>query len=145
MKALIALLISVAAGGSVAAQDVNSSDVPSIVVNALKTKFPNAADIEWKLKGEIYKADFEIGKTDHDLWIDKAGKITRHEQDIEKSDLPATIAEHLATSFKDYTVDEVARIDADGSTQYEVELDGRNGDRKVTLSADGKVVSDIED
>ena len=145
MKALIALLISMSAGGSVAAQDVNSSDVPSIVVNALKTKFPNATDIEWELKDDVYKADFETGKVDHDIWIDASGKITRHQQEIEKKELPATIADQLAASYKDYRVEDIDKIEADGTTQYEIELDGTKIDRKVTVVEDGKVVSDIED
>ena len=145
MRALIALLIAMSAGGTVGAQDVNTADVPSIVANTFKTQFPNATDVEWELEGEIYKADFEIGKADHDIWIDKSGKVTRHEQDIQKSDLPAAIAQHLTTSFKDYSVDDITKTEADGATQYEVELDGRNSDRKVTLSADGKVISDVED
>lgn len=145
MKALIALLISMSAGASVAAQDVSATDVPSIVTNALKTKFPNAADIDWELKGDVYKAEFETGKIDHDVWIDSSGKVTRHQQEIEKAELPSSIADQIANSYKDYRVEDVAKIEGDGTTQYEIELDGTKGDRKVTVDADGKVVSDIED
>lgn len=43
---------------------VNSSDVPSVVINAFNTRYPEAQDIKWTAENEhgfYFEADFKIG------------------------------------------------------------------------------------
>lgn len=140
MKQMI-FAICMAAGFSstVSAQDIPQSQVPSVVVNAFQSKFPNADDVDWEKEGKLFKVDFEIGSRDHDLWIDNSGNIKKHKEELNKSDLPAAVAEKIKNEFKEYSIDDVDKIEADGKVSYLVELDGKDGDRDVSFSEDGTV------
>lgn len=141
MKTLIGIAFF-AAGISLSsnAQDVAQNQVPSVVLNALQTKFPNATEVEWELKGDQYKADFEVGKRDHDVWIDKTGNIKKHKEDFPKSELPQAIGQVLEKDFKTYKLDDVDKFDEAGKISYEVKLESASGDLKVMFSPEGKVL-----
>jgi hypothetical protein len=123
------------------AQDIPKSQVPSLVLNAFQTKFANATDVEWELKGDDYKAEFEIGKRNHDVWIDKSGNIKKHKEDFPKSDLPAAVKQKLESEFSNYKIDDADKVEVDGKVYYQIELDGNNEERKILFSADGKIES----
>jgi len=139
MKTIIFAICMAAASTIVAAQDISQAEVPSVVLNTFQSKFPNAVDIEWEMEGDLYKVEFEIGKFDHDVFIDKSGNVKRHKEAILKSDLPAAIKEKLKSQFKDYRVEDVDRIESEGQVTYKVDLDGNRGDRKVYFAPDGTV------
>lgn len=145
MKSMILAICMMGLASVTMSQDIPKSQVPSVVLNALQSKYPNATDLEWELKGDLYKAEFEIGSRDHDLWIDKNGNIKKHKEDFPKADLPAAIREKIAREFKDYRIDDVDKIEVDGKVTFEIELDGRAGDRKVLFSADGSIQQDRAD
>ena len=139
MKLLLSFLLIAALSSNVVAQDLSESEVPSVVLNAFQTKFSKATDVEWELEGDLYKCEFQVGRFDHDIWINKSGEIKRHQEEISKNDLPAAITQKVKNEFNGYRIDDVDRIDADGKTYFEVELDGRGNDRKVMFNADGSV------
>lgn len=139
MKTLFVVLLLVAGQTLVNAQDIPQSEVPSVVLNAFQQKFSGAEDIEWENKGGLYKAEFEVGSRDHEVSIDKTGKIIRHKEDFPKKQLPQAIQQQLATEFKAYKLDDADRIEIDGKIFYEVDLDGASGDREVLFTEDGKV------
>ena len=46
--------------GTIFAQDIPKSQVPSVIVNNFKKEFPKANDIEWEMQGDLYNVDFKI-------------------------------------------------------------------------------------
>lgn len=146
MKKLIILLLAVwILNVHANAQDIPQSQVPSVVLNAFQVKFPNATDVDWELKGDQYKVDFEIGTRDHDVWIDKSGNIKKHKEDISKKDLPQGIVNKIVKDFSSYKIDDTDKIEADGKVVYLVELDGTADDRKITFTSSGEVQENIAD
>jgi hypothetical protein len=126
-------------GSSVIAQDIPQSQVPSLVLNAFQLKYSNVTDLEWELKDDLYKAEFEIGTRDHDLWIDNAGNIKKHKEDFPKGQLPSSVRKKIASEFKDYKIDDVDKIQMDKKVLFQVDLDGPRGDREVLFTADGEI------
>ena len=146
MKTMLGIIILVAGLSSAAiAQDISEKEVPSLVLNTFQTKYPDAGQVDWELKGDVYKAEFEVGSREHDLWIDKTGNITKHKEDFPKSELPQAITQKLQSEFKDYKIDDADKIEEDGKILYEVDLDGAKDDRKVFFSADGNVQDNVVD
>lgn len=139
MKSTILVMYLAGFASVLLAQDIPQSDVPSVVLNVFQSKYPNATKPDWEIEGELYKVDFEIGKREHDLWIDKSGNIKKHKEDFPKSKLPAAISEKLKSEFSAYTIDDVDKFEQDGKVLYRVELEGSSGDREVWFSTDGKV------
>jgi hypothetical protein len=141
MKTLIGMAFCVAGISlSAKAQDIPQNQVPSVVLNALQVKFPNAKEVEWELKGDQYKADFEVGKRDHDVWIDKTGNIKKHKEDFPKSELPQAIGQALEKDFKTYKLDDVDKLDQEGKITYEVKLESESEDLKIMFTPEGKVL-----
>src|SRR5690606_17486639 len=106
---ILGFLIS--AGASLG-QEIPQSQVPSLVVNSFQQSFSKAYDIEWEMDGELYKVEFETGfpGKDHDVWYDKTGKLTRHKEEIAKSDLPRQVLDKIAEDFRGYRLDDIKKI-----------------------------------
>jgi uncharacterized membrane protein YkoI len=145
MKSWLVLFYAVGLTFNAGAQDIPQTEVPSVVLNAFQGKFSNATDVEWETKGELYKAEFEVNKRGHDVWIDKTGKITKHKEDFPKKDLPQAVQQQITNEFKAYKLDDADKIEMDGKIFYQVELDGASDDRKILFSADGKVQENTVD
>lgn len=123
------------------AQDIPQSEVPEAVIRSFNEKFPKASDVEWERKGELYEVDFDMGFfADHDAWFDASGKMTRHKEEIAKSDLPKAVTAAITSQFSEYRIDDVDKITENGKVSYKVELENGDSDRKVYFSEDGTFI-----
>lgn len=145
MKKYILITSAVLIATLVNAQDIPQSQVPSVILNAFQQKFSDVSDLEWEIKGDLYKAEFEVGNRDHDVWINKEGIITKHKEDFPKGQLPDAIRSVLESQFPNYRIDDVDKIETEGRVFYQVELDGKSGDRVILFNADGSIESNTPD
>jgi hypothetical protein len=139
MKQFMLIICFAGLSSAALAQDLPQSSVPQVVLAALQSKFPAVSNAKWKLKDDLYKAEFKIEKRGHDLWIDKSGTIKKHKEDFPKSSLPEGIRERIKKEFAGYNIDDVDRIETEGKVIFQVDLDGTTGDRKVLFSPDGTI------
>lgn len=125
------------------AQDIQQSQVPSVVVNSFHKTFSNASDVEWELQGDLYKVEFETGflSTDHDAWYDKGGKLVEHKEEIAKRDLPSAVLAAIKKDFNSYRVDDMKRITKGQQVIYTLELKNAAEELKVAFDNRGKVLS----
>ena len=73
-------------------QEIPEAQVPSVIVNKFKAKFPKASDVEWEKNGEIYNVDFEIGWfTDYEAWYNESGNLVKFTKEISEKDLPQAV------------------------------------------------------
>jgi hypothetical protein len=124
---------------SYAQDNLKEKDVPPAIQTTFKTEFPNAKDVEWKLKDGKYKVEFEINGLDHFAKYGTDGKIMAKGMKIRTSELPNAVSSAVKSGYADRTIDDVYRVDKDGSAFYLVKLNG-NPETKVLYSADGQVV-----
>ncbi|TXI78719.1 MAG: hypothetical protein E6Q44_10690 [Flavobacteriales bacterium] len=137
--ALVASILGIAPTAS--AQKLPSAQVPEAVRTAFEKAHPMAMDVEWKLSGDQYKVEFEIGLffTDHEAWYDATGKLIRHEEEISSSDLPTAVTKAIAAEFPGYRIDDTERITLNGTVSYIVELKMKGYQEwKVAYDANGK-------
>ncbi len=130
------------------AQITQPAGPPEAVTAAFNQAFPNAMDVEWKLRGTQYKVEFETGLffTDHEAWYDATGKLLRHEEEISTSDLPAAVANAIAKEFPGYAIDDAERITMDGAATYVVDLELKGQpDWKVAYDDAGKQLQKAQD
>jgi hypothetical protein len=128
-----------------ARQEVKPIQIPPEVAKSLEKKFPEASGIEWTQKKDKYKADFKVGKTKHEVWLDKTGTVSKHQYEIKKAELPKAIVDAITKEFSTYTTHDCERTDNEGVTTYKVELKSSAGKKKVNFSADGKVIPKNDD
>lgn len=140
MKNVLAAVMVVTGFVGSCAQEISQKNVPSVVLNAFMTGYPQATDVEWELRGGNYNVEFEIGKTDHEAWYDASGKLLKHTEDVPLNSLPAAVSATLNKEFAAYKVDDADKVEENGQTFYVIELDGSPNDRILQVSPDGKVL-----
>ena len=134
------------AHGTGLAQNIPQSQVPSLVLNNFKQSFPRAYDVEWEIKNNEYRVEFETkGSKDHEVWYDNSGKLLKHKEDIAKRKLPAAIQATIKTDFSGYRVDGVKKITTGTTVQFSVELKSFKEEWKVFFDEKGKVLKQYPD
>ncbi|HEU5292978.1 MAG TPA: PepSY-like domain-containing protein [Cyclobacteriaceae bacterium] len=140
---LICVLLSITL--ATAQQNEKPVQVPAEVTKSLQEKFPEASGVEWSQKKEKYKAKFKVAKIKHEVWLDKTGVVSKHQYEIKKAELPKAVIDAVAKDYSAYTAHDCERADENGVTTYKVELKSAGGKKKVTFSADGKVIPKNDD
>lgn len=127
--------------GSYAQEKINTKDVPAAVQTSFKSEFPNAKDVEWKMKDGKYKVEFDINGLDNIASYNAGGKLIAKGMKIRRSELPTPVANAVKSAYADKTIDDVYRVDRNGSAFYLVELSG-NPETKVLYTPDGQVAKE---
>ena len=138
-KVQITILALFGVGVFACANEIPSNQIPSVVKNALMSKYPDATDIEWEMKKQLYEVEFEIGEADYDAWIDSTGTILKVVKDISLTEIPVAIQKSIALEFKQQTIDDAEEILIKENKYYRIELEGALGDHKVVYNSDGKL------
>jgi hypothetical protein len=135
-------------------QDVQIKDAPTVVIQAVSARFPDA-----KIHGvskdteegkRIYEVTLRQGGRNIDVTTTPEGKVTLIEMEIARSDLPAPVASLLRSTYPRATYKLVEAVTSvSGSTEslafYEVLLvDAKRQTLEVQVSPDGKVILNIE-
>lgn len=128
-------------------QDIPQSQVPSVIVNNFQQTFPKVFDVEWELKGDNYKVEFETGLlgTDHEAWYDKVGKLVRHKEEISKNDLPQKVLAKISSDFSGYRTDDIEKITEGDKVIYKLELKSFTEEWKVAFDSEGNVINKVAD
>lgn len=128
------------------AQELPEEKVPSILNNKFKLKFPKAKDIEWEKIGNLYKVEFELGKSlDYKVWFDKFGKLLKNSEQLLADELPQKISSSIHTAYKNARIDEVFKITEGLITRYEVKIRSGLKDWVVTYDEEGHPLEVKED
>ena len=122
-------------------EKIKDKDVPVAVQTTFNAEYPEAKDIEWKLKDGHYKVVFEVNGTNQIASFDSIGKLLSKGIEIKEAELPAAVTSAVRSGYAGRTIDVVYKIEKDGSLNYLVKL---NGDpvTKILYSADGQVIKE---
>src|SRR5687768_16182268 len=135
-KTLVLILLSLTLHVDLVAQD---NQIPREVLASFQSKFPNATDLKWEAKKELYKAEFKIGSRANDVWLDKTGAIKKHKQDFPKKELPEVIRKKVESDFSGFKIDDADKIEENGEVFYEVDIKGATEERKLLFTAAGVI------
>lgn len=139
------LVLGASAQDKISEQDkLKESDVPATVQSSFKSAFPNAKDVEWKMKEGKYKVSFDVNGTDHMAAFGADGKLMSKGMKIRTSELPTAVSDAVKSAHAGRNIDEVYRMDKDGTAYYLVKLSG-DPETKVKYTADGQMVKEKKD
>lgn len=145
------LILSISAAlflmtGSVAAQDLSQSQVPSVILNDFKKAFPKATDIEWEMDGDLYNVEFETGlTTDHEIWYNAEGKRTKHKEEISKKDLPDAVISKIKDNFAGYRLSDINKITTPSEVIYTLEVKSSSEEWELSVDSTGKILKQRAD
>lgn len=136
LKLIVLAFLPIAFGSC--AGTIDQQEIPSVVINAVMTKYPDAKDLDWEVKNGVYEAEFDLGKDDYEVWVNAEGTILKVEQEIRTAQIPEVVLNKVKTEFKEFRLDDAKRIEIAKNVYYEIELDGTLGDQTVVYSAKGE-------
>lgn len=115
------------------------SKVPEAVVQAFKSSFAEATNVDWDKENDQYEVEFEMNSAEYEILYDINGGVVKLEGEITESELPEEVSSTLNSQFGDREIDEIEMIEENGRVVYEIELKGMVFDDKVRITSDGKV------
>lgn len=124
------------------AQKVKSKDVPAEVKNTLQKSYA-VTDADWDNEDGSFEANFELKGKEMSVLIDAKGNILEAETEIAKNDLPAAVLTSLESNYKDFKIEETARIEANGEVTYEVEVEKKEQTFDLLFDARGKLLKKL--
>jgi len=126
-------------------ETVQIQDVPKEVVDAVKTKFPDAQIQKAKKKVENGQTLFGIGLTtkgiERSALLTPKGKIVELKKVIPAAELPAKVAETVYASYPNSTTKKVEKVTAykeEKSFKLEV-ITSDKQTKKLVVDAEGKI------
>lgn len=69
-----------------------SKTIPAEVVKQLEASFPNAKNVDWEIKGEIYEAIFYMNDVEHIAKISKKGALIEYKKNLWLEELPENVS-----------------------------------------------------
>ena len=85
--------------------------IPAEVTDAMKEKYPNASNVEWKDKITVFQASFEMDGTTYAAKFNSKGEWQSTEKTLAESDLPADVKDGLDKSkYSDWEIKSVSII-----------------------------------
>lgn len=143
MKQKLLLALSLLFSSLTYAQDIPVSSVPAAVMNSFTKAFPNAVKVEWEMKGELYNAEFDVNRRDHEVWLNAAGAIVKHKQEVKSRELPAAVSASLKKNYKGFWIDDVDKYEVGKQFFYKIELKNLTQEKNIVVDTKGAIVNKI--
>lgn len=123
--------------------DMRNADIPSVVLNGFTEQFSNATGVEWEQKADLYEAEFEVEKVDHEAILSSDGTIVKYKYDVSYDALPEAIQASITADYDKTNIDEVELIQISEKSYYQVEFDAEPNDNKIIFEESGEVTSEV--
>ncbi|MFN0216621.1 MAG: PepSY-like domain-containing protein [Saprospiraceae bacterium] len=127
--------------------NVPVKDLPQAIKAYVEANYPgyalDEAEKETDCSGlTVYDVEIEQGEENEiELTFDADGNFLYSEAEIAAVDLPAAVANGIATNYAGFTTEEADKLTlADGSTRYEVELKKGKTVKEVLFDSEGTVI-----
>lgn len=142
-KLFYIFLVTVFVNNVACAQKISTNKVPSAVLTAFHSKFPNAKKASWEKENATeFEVNFKLNGEEVSSNFNDLGEWLETETEIEVSELPSKVQLILTSDFEGFKIKEACKIESkmDGNI-YEAELKKGKETFEVLFSMDGKVLS----
>jgi len=105
------------------------------VLDAFKTEFSTATDVQWSVGANYYMATFNYNEKYVFAYFSEDGElfgITRH---ITQGNLPMNLQSNLKKNYDDYWVTDLVEVSKSDGTYYYITLE--NADTQLVLKSSG--------
>ncbi len=123
--------------------DLQRTDVPSIVANSFSEKFPNAKNLEWEKRANTYEAEFEVQNVEYETILNADGSIEKYKHELGYEELPEAVKDTISAEFNKTKIDDIELLEISENTYYQVEFDEELNDKNVIFEETGAVNSGI--
>lgn len=132
MKKMIVTLAIAVSTLSAFATDTNVSEK---VLNAFKTEFTTAKEVEWTTTGNYYKATFTYNEKHVFAYYNMDGELLGLTRYISPLDLPVNLQSNIRNNYSKYWITDLFEVAKSEGTSYYITLE--NADTKLVLKSSG--------
>lgn len=141
MKTTLRIALTILIVGFCSCTD-KDTDVPEAVVKSFTSKFPDAEEIEWeKEEDNEWEAEFELGGIEYTASFDNMGSWLETERYIKEAGLPQMVLENLKANYPDHKIEEIALVENETNSYYEIDLSYEEESLEVAINEDGNTLS----
>jgi uncharacterized membrane protein YkoI len=146
-------LLTITVGFIACEDDDQLVDLPQSIEAYITSNYPgyevDESEEEVLCSGtNVYEIEIENEDTDEEveLTFDTEGNFLFSETEIETTDLPSSVVSSINGNYAGYEIEEVEALNlANGTQQYEIELEKGDTELEVLFEADGTVVCEGEE
>ena len=128
-KIIVVLTIALCSLTAFAGESVNQK-----VLDAFKTEFASATDVEWSIGGDYYKASFNYNGKYIFAYYDENGEMLGMARNLSPLDLPLALQTNLKKNYEGFWVSDLFEAVKSDDTSYYVTLE--NADTKIVLKSE---------
>lgn len=118
--------------------------VPSMVVSAFNTKYPNmkVTDWDWEEDKGMFEAEFKMGGRDWEAYFSPEGAWEKTKASISKAQLPAAVSKAMTSGeYNTWKMDDFMEMDTpDKGKLYKMEAEKGKERMYLKFDASGKMV-----
>jgi len=130
MKKIIMILAVLISTTSAFAGEEN---VATKVLNAFKTEFNTAKEVEWTVGSNYYKAAFVYNEKHVFAYYNEEGELLGLTRYLSSDDLPLNLQNNLKKSYSKYWISDLFEVAKSDGTVYYITLE--DADTKIVLKA----------
>jgi hypothetical protein len=134
-KMIVTMAISLCSFAAFAKPD----DVSPKVLNAFKTEFNSATEVEWVAGNGYYKAAFTYNDQHVFAFYSLDGELLGITRYISATDLPISLQTSLKKNYSDYWISDLFEVSKSDGTSYCITLE--DADSKIVLKSSGNAWS----
>ena len=131
--------ISIQTDGTIIYVNDNEHEVPVVVEQCFKERYPEAVVKEWEKEGSLVKVEFINNNVEAEAWFNYNGEWVKTETPF-KDRLPQEVRDYLQAHYADYQTDEVKWVETPQDIFFEIELDKGNTEVKISIRKDGTLI-----
>ncbi len=109
------------------------SNVNQQVLDAFKTEFSTAKEVEWSVAANYYKATFNYNGKYVFAFYNETGELLGLTRYMSPSDLPLSLQNNLRKGYENFWVSDLFEASKNESTNYYITLE--NADTKIILKS----------
>ena len=143
MKTLMLIVVTFLAVNSVSiAQKVKPENVPSSVMTAFKSKFPDVSKVKWSLeKANEYEAEFKQDGKGKSANFSGDGTWLETETEISKSLLPKVVVDAITKQYSNYKIEETELSETPANSSfYSVTIEVNEKKFDVEIKPNGELI-----
>jgi len=102
------------------AQSISQENIPAVVLNSFRLKFPNAEDLRCKLKDGDYEMSCKVNDKLNEVTINYKGQILKYHQDLYVSQIPRAVLKTIRSKEPFFDVGDADRFEEGGKIEYQI-------------------------